>query len=125
MEQVRVYWSVRFAAFDVVSFYGKATAALVAANGDEPFSIYTNCNNFHGRYVGPAISNDYEYIAPLFFSKWQGAAAKTRLESRIKKLSPHCVYRLFTPGGVHIQTGQYVMNYSIALLFQNGAKNLV
>jgi hypothetical protein len=43
---VRVYWSIRFAAFDVVNFYSQATAALIAANGGEAFSIYTNCNNF-------------------------------------------------------------------------------
>ena len=50
---MRVYWSIRFAAFDVVSFYSQATAALIAANGGEAFSIYTNCNNFHGRLFTP------------------------------------------------------------------------
>ena len=34
--------SVRFAAYDVQSFYAKATAALVAANDGEFFSIYTS-----------------------------------------------------------------------------------
>ena len=51
--RVRVYWSVRFAAFDVVDFYSKATKALIAANGGDTFSIYTNCNNFHGRLYTP------------------------------------------------------------------------
>jgi len=51
--RVRVYWSVRFAAFDVVSFYSKATAALVAANGGVSFSVFTNTNNFHGRLFTP------------------------------------------------------------------------
>jgi hypothetical protein len=51
--RVRVYWSVRFAAFDVVSFYSKATAALIAANDNKSFSIYTNTNNFHGRLFTP------------------------------------------------------------------------
>lgn len=31
----------------------KATAALIAANGGESFSIYTNTNNFHGRLYTP------------------------------------------------------------------------
>jgi hypothetical protein len=52
--RVRVYWSVRYAAYDVVTFYGKATAALIAANAGQEFSIYTNCNNFHGRLYTPA-----------------------------------------------------------------------
>ena len=34
--------SVRFAAYDVQSFYAKATAALIAANDGEFFSIYTS-----------------------------------------------------------------------------------
>jgi hypothetical protein len=55
--RVRVYWSIRFAAFDVVSFYSKATAALIAANDGEAFSIYTNTNNFHGRLFTPGQSH--------------------------------------------------------------------
>ena len=43
--RVRAYWSIRFAAYDVVDFYSKATAALIAANGGDAFSIYTNTNN--------------------------------------------------------------------------------
>jgi hypothetical protein len=42
--RVRYYWTMRFVAWDVETWYAKATAALVAANG-EPFSIYTNWNN--------------------------------------------------------------------------------
>eukprot|EP01043_Picozoa_sp_COSAG02_P041179 COSAG02_NODE_3394_length_6814_cov_8.672971_2_plen_1115_part_00 len=53
--RVRAYWSIRFAAFDVVSFYSRATAALIAANGGEAFSIYTNTNNFHGRLFTPGL----------------------------------------------------------------------
>jgi hypothetical protein len=52
--QNRLYWSMRFAAWDVTAFYSKATAALVAANDGKAFSIYTNCNNFHGRSRSPA-----------------------------------------------------------------------
>jgi|EP01043_Picozoa_sp_COSAG02_P016138 hypothetical protein len=43
--RVRYYWSMRFVAWDVETWYAKATAALVAANGGERFSIYTNWNN--------------------------------------------------------------------------------
>jgi hypothetical protein len=49
----RVYWSVRFAAWDVVTWFGRVTAALVEANGGTEFGIYTNCNNFHGRLFTP------------------------------------------------------------------------
>jgi hypothetical protein len=48
-----VYWSVRFAAWDVVTWFAKGTAALVEANGGQEFGIYTNCNNFHGRLFTP------------------------------------------------------------------------
>jgi len=37
--QHRLYWSMRFAVWDVTHFYSQATAALVKANGGEPFSI--------------------------------------------------------------------------------------
>ena len=53
--RVRAYWSIRFAAVDVVQFYSKATQALIAANGGESFSIYTNTNNFHGRLFTPGL----------------------------------------------------------------------
>ena len=52
--QNRLYWSMRFAVWDVTHFYSQATAALVKANGGTPFSIYTNCNNFRGRGRSPA-----------------------------------------------------------------------
>ena len=42
---MRYYWTMRFVAWDVETWYAKATAALVAANGGESFSIYTNWNN--------------------------------------------------------------------------------
>ena len=48
------YWSMRFAAWDVTTFYAQATKALIAANGGKQFSVYTNCNNFHGRMRSPA-----------------------------------------------------------------------
>jgi hypothetical protein len=51
--RARVYWSVRFAAWDVVTWFARATAALVEANGGQEFGIYTNCNNFHGRLFTP------------------------------------------------------------------------
>ena len=37
--QKRLYWSMRFAAWDVTTFYSQATAALVKANDGTPFSI--------------------------------------------------------------------------------------
>jgi hypothetical protein len=51
--RARVYWSVRFAAWDVVTWFGAATAALMEANDWEQFYTYTNCNNFHGRLFTP------------------------------------------------------------------------
>ena len=39
------YWSIRFATWDVESWFAKATAALVTANGGNSFQIYTNWNN--------------------------------------------------------------------------------
>ena len=47
--RARVYWTVRFIGYDIVTWYAEATAALVAANDGEEFAIFTNCNNFHVR----------------------------------------------------------------------------
>ena len=42
---VRFYWTIRFAVWDVETFFAQATAALVEANGGESFTIYTNCES--------------------------------------------------------------------------------
>jgi hypothetical protein len=43
--RVRYVWTMRFVAWDVETWYAKATAALITANKGESFSIYTNWNN--------------------------------------------------------------------------------
>jgi hypothetical protein len=50
---LRFYWTIRFAVWDQESWYARATAALVDANGGRSFTIYTNYNNFHGRLYSP------------------------------------------------------------------------
>lgn len=57
--RVRYYWTMRFVAWDVETWYAKATAALVAANNGESFSIYTNWNNVSDYLVliTPAMSS--------------------------------------------------------------------
>jgi hypothetical protein len=50
---VRFYWTIRFGVWDVETFFAQATLALVESNGGEPFTIYTNWNNFHGRLYTP------------------------------------------------------------------------
>jgi hypothetical protein len=54
--RTRFYWTMRFVAWDVESWYARATAALVTANKGESFSIYTNTNNFHGRLYTPGCA---------------------------------------------------------------------
>jgi hypothetical protein len=49
----RFYWTVRFAAWDVATWYAQVTAALIAANAGEAFTSYINLNNFHGRVFTP------------------------------------------------------------------------
>ena len=54
--RIRYYWTMRFVAWDVETWYAKATAALVAANGGESFSIYTNWNNVRlFRFCGKSL----------------------------------------------------------------------
>jgi hypothetical protein len=47
------YWTVRFAAWDVASWYAQVSAALITANAGETFTSYINLNNFHGRVFTP------------------------------------------------------------------------
>jgi hypothetical protein len=54
--RILFYWSIRFAAWDVESYYAKVVAAVAKANNDEPVGAFINCNNFHGRLYEPVGS---------------------------------------------------------------------
>lgn len=51
--RILFYWSVRFAAWEVESYYAKVVAAVARANKDEPVGAFLNANNFHGRLYEP------------------------------------------------------------------------
>eukprot|EP01052_Picozoa_sp_SAG31_P006275 SAG31_NODE_286_length_18467_cov_41.317056_13_plen_1204_part_00 len=55
--RIRFYWTMRFVAWDVETWYAKATEALVAANKGQSFFIYTNWNNVweeRKRFLAPS-----------------------------------------------------------------------
>jgi hypothetical protein len=55
--RARFVWTMRFVAWDVVTWYAQATAALVTANSGEAFSIYTNWVNVSDNARLPACLN--------------------------------------------------------------------
>jgi hypothetical protein len=53
--KLRFYWGVRFYSWSATTFYSKVTAALVKEAGQGPLTVYTNYNNFHGRFFTPMV----------------------------------------------------------------------
>ena len=42
-QRILFYWSIRFAAWDVESYYAKVVAAVARANNDKPVGAFLNC----------------------------------------------------------------------------------
>jgi hypothetical protein len=53
--KLRFYWGVRFYSWSATTFYSKVTAALIKEADQGPLTVYTNYNNFHGRFFTPMV----------------------------------------------------------------------
>ena len=45
-QRILFYWSIRFAAWDVETYYARVVAAVTQANNNEPVGAFINANNF-------------------------------------------------------------------------------
>ena len=52
-QRILFYWSIRFAAWDVETYYARVVAAVTKANNNNPVYAFVNMNNFHGRLYEP------------------------------------------------------------------------
>lgn len=58
-QRILFYWSIRYTAHDIETYFARVVAAVARANGNEPVGAFLNCNNFHGRLyepLGPRIT---------------------------------------------------------------------